>query len=833
MNGRIIDVNRAFLEETGYGREEVISALVKNFLTAESCSVIDEMQRELKADARVDAERIEFIRKNGDRFGCRMIVSDSGSGGDSIENDRFYITNIDKETGIEDGTIKATEDALKSSETRLTGIVNSVTDHMSIIDRDLTVLWANRIARDVFGPNIVGKKCYQVYHCSRKPCPKCLARLVFEEGRTREHETIMVDKNGDKRYYWSNVSPAGYDEDGKPNLVVEVSRDITDRKEAMEALEESKARYLDIFEGANDGMIYTDRKTIVLEVNEAFLRLTDIKREEVAGKSAVFLAKKLLKPKDIPGILIIIKDSMLGKSSKLFELEYNDRTFEISTRSDPDRSGITGILRDITEIKKAQKAQWIAEETYRNLFMNSQVGLFRTKLSDGSFLEANDRLALMMGYRNREELFSSGERITERYVSESGRVNMLNILNQKGKVENYETEFYRKDGTVIWCRFSGSINSERSWFDGVAEDITAEREALDALKESEEKFRSIIRSSPMGTFLFRLEQKDKLVLFEANPSADKMLKTDHKKLLGLTIEEALPALADTELPGRFKTTAWTGQAWQIENFSYKNDRVKGIFDVNVFQTSPEVIAVMFIDVTEKVTAENERRKMEQQFLQSQKMESIGRLAGGVAHDFNNLLTSILGNSELIISDLNENDPLQADMLEIHRSGERAAELTRQLLVFSRKQVMEPSVVNLNMIITDMEKMLKRLIGEHIFLNLNLHDDLWCIQIDPGQIEQVLLNLVINARDAMQDGGSLDVETENCTLDDTYPLSHPAIIDGEYVSITVTDTGTGIDKEIHDHIFEPFFTTKEEGKGTGLGLSTVYGIVKLILNSCNL
>jgi signal transduction histidine kinase len=221
----------------------------------------------------------------------------------------------------------------------------------------------------------------------------------------------------------------------------------------------------------------------------------------------------------------------------------------------------------------------------------------------------------------------------------------------------------------------------------------------------------------------------------------------------------------------------------------------------------------------------ERELIEAQLRQSQKLEGIGQLAGGIAHDFNNLLTVILGRAELLKRKLEGDSPLQRDVDLIHKTTERAAGLTRQLLAFSRKQLLQPRVLDLNTVVADMEKMLHRLIGENIELVNVPERALGRVKVDPSQVEQVILNLAVNARDAMPDGGKLLIETGNVVLDESYSRQHVSAQPGRYVVLSVTDTGCGMDAQTQSRIFEPFFTTKEQGKGTGLGLSTVYGIVK--------
>jgi two-component system, cell cycle sensor histidine kinase and response regulator CckA len=237
----------------------------------------------------------------------------------------------------------------------------------------------------------------------------------------------------------------------------------------------------------------------------------------------------------------------------------------------------------------------------------------------------------------------------------------------------------------------------------------------------------------------------------------------------------------------------------------------------------ETGAVAYVEVfAEDIT---ERRTLERQLRMAQKMEAVGRLSGGIAHDFNNLLGVIIGYSQVLKRGLGPKHASFEHAQEIEKAGQRAVSLTRQLLAFSRQQVLEPVVLNLNTLVSDMEKMLPRLIGEDIALKLELDASLSQVKADPSQIEQVILNLAVNARDAMPDGGKLLVQTANVNLDTAYTHNHPGSRPGSYVMLRVTDTGTGIDPEIQSQIFEPFFTTKERDKGTGLGLATVYGVVK--------
>jgi signal transduction histidine kinase/CheY-like chemotaxis protein len=288
--------------------------------------------------------------------------------------------------------------------------------------------------------------------------------------------------------------------------------------------------------------------------------------------------------------------------------------------------------------------------------------------------------------------------------------------------------------------------------------------------------------------------------------------------------------ASAEHPCPMDEVKRTGKPVVFDHVHYGQDKKPQYVEVcayPIFDPSGKVIQVVeyTLDITERKRSDEEREKLRSQLLASQKMETVGILAGGIAHDFNNILTTILGYSQIMALKLKEPHPMREMANEIYDAADRAASLTRQLLAFSRKQVMEIKIVNLNTIVANISKMLGRLIGENIQLHLTMAEPLGNIWADAGQIEQVIMNLVVNARDAMPAGGTLTIETGRIELDEKYTASRPEVQPGLYAMITVTDTGVGIPPEIQDKIFEPFFTTKKRGEGTGLGLSTVYGIVK--------
>ena len=341
----------------------------------------------------------------------------------------------------------------------------------------------------------------------------------------------------------------------------------------------------------------------------------------------------------------------------------------------------------------------------------------------------------------------------------------------------------------------------------------------EALRASEAQFRRFIENLPLGVYRSTPDGRVQM----ANPALLRMLGYDSwqelafQNLEGEAFEAGYPRSAFCEQIEREGEARGLETAWKRRDGSMVFVRESA----RAFRTDDG--RVLYYDgIVEDVT---ERRRLEEELRQAQKMEAVGRLAGGVAHDFNNLLTIIMGYSDLLLERVSARDGMRPPVEEIKKAAERAASLTRQLLAFSRKQMLQPQLLDLNRLLTNVDEMLRRMIGEDIELATHLPSGLGRVKADPGQIEQVIMNLVVNSRDAMPEGGKITIETANVDLDKTYARSHPGATPGPQVMLAVSDTGMGMGAETLTHIFEPFFTTKETGKGTGLGLATVYGIVK--------
>ncbi|PYT28002.1 MAG: hybrid sensor histidine kinase/response regulator [Acidobacteria bacterium] len=481
--------------------------------------------------------------------------------------------------------------------------------------------------------------------------------------------------------------------------------------------------------------------------------------------------------------------------------------------------GGVAIYRDVTERKVSEQALRSSEKRYRVLFEQNLAGILRTTL-DGRVLECNEAFAHMLGYRSSSEVVKL--KVQEFYYHLEDRDTMLDRLKKEKWLAEYEMFLRRKDGEPAWILANLNLverddETGESSIIGTSFDITERKLSKEALRETQQRFAAFMRHLPGVAFM--KNALGQYIFY--NEGAEGLFHLDPEQFLGKTDDEIWPA----EFAERFKANDL--DVWQnkrlvetIEPVPHKNAiRYWLIYRFPILDENEQVqfIGGMGIDVTE-------RKQLEEQLRQSQKMEAVGRLAGGVAHDFNNLLTVISGYGHMLLRGIPHDSSMQSCVEEVLKASSRAASLTNQLLAFSRRQVIQPKVLDLNVLVANMDRMLRRVIGEHIELKTALSPGLGRVKADAGQLEQVVMNLAVNAQDAMAEGGKLSILTANV---DIAPGSRKKaeVPAGSYVRLTVTDTGKGIDPHTMLHLFEPFFTSKAKGRGTGLGLSTVYGIVK--------
>ncbi|MCB2198664.1 PAS domain S-box protein [bacterium] len=474
-----------------------------------------------------------------------------------------------------------------------------------------------------------------------------------------------------------------------------------------------------------------------------------------------------------------------------------------------------------------QKRRWALREQremFQSLFTSSHDAVYITSRS-GRFLATNQAMVELLGYETAEL-----ERLNavDLYQHPDDRARLLESLHDKGFVRDYDVQLRRKDGQILFCRLTSNEtydhNNELTGYQGIIRDITDQIRATEALRASEENLATILDS--IGDGVIATDTRGLIV--RMNPIACRLTGWTFEEAAGRKLTDVLKLYRQSDpnhLLNPVEQVLEKGQIIGLATDTMLIDREGRRH--NLADSSAPIrgrdgklngVVLVFRDITAE-------HQLQEQLRQAQKMEAIGRLAGGVAHDFNNLLTAITGNADLALMRLEREEPPHTELKEVQRTAGRAADLTRQLLAFSRRQVISSRLVDVNSILTDMGQMLSRLIGEHIELNMQLDDNTPKVMADPAQLEQVVMNLVVNAADAMPDGGTLSISTERITLQAETLERLTGLSAGHYTLLRVTDTGTGMPPDVQDRIFEPFYTTKVGEKGTGLGLATVYGIVK--------
>jgi two-component system, cell cycle sensor histidine kinase and response regulator CckA len=517
-----------------------------------------------------------------------------------------------------------------------------------------------------------------------------------------------------------------------------------------------------------------------------------------------------------------LMECMAKNVSKTFPaLKYHDRYLHITLSPFP--KGAIIVSQNVTERVEAEQALKQSEERYRRLFDRVPVGMLRAS-ADGALLDANTALLQIFGFPDKESMLSI--HLADLFASVEHFERTLERLKQEETLRDFEAPVYRYDGTRIWIRMSARVvldGPDRTpRIEGAVQDITERKRTEEALLKSEQE-KALILSSVLE--LVTYQDLDHRILW-GNQLAEETLGAQPGGLTGRKCHALwarsdepcpdcpIPRILGTDAPQHTEKRSPDGRIWATRGYPVRDaaGTITGIVEVH-------------LDVTHQKRAEEEKVKIQAQLLQSQKMEAVGTLAGGVAHDFNNLLTAIQGCLELAVEKLPDESPIRRDLEEVQNASHRAADLTRQLLMFSRRHLIHMAPIQLNRTIDDLLKMLHRLIGEDIVIQTALDPGLWAIQADRGTVEQVIVNLAINGRDAMPNGGRLLIKTENVDVDEfTCRLMHEAK-PGRFVRLSLSDTGIGMDAAIRERIFEPFFSTKGPGKGTGLGLSVVYGIVR--------
>ncbi len=712
---------------------------------------------------------------------------------------------------------------LQASEARLSETLRSIGDGVIVANRTGLITRMNPVAESLTGwceAEALGKplgEVFSILHEETREAVRNPVETALGEGMMTglaEH-TLLLARDGTERMIAGNGAPIR-DARGRMAGVVLVFRDRTEERAAREALRESEERYRQLFLSNPHPMWVYDLETLdFLAVNDAAVSHYGYSREEFLGMTIADIRP----PEDVPrlwrsvnavseGIDFAGEWRHIKKDKSLILVEIACHTLEWRGR----RAELV-LATDVTDRRRTE------DQLRLHAMVLDQISDHVT-VTDllGKITYVNQAQVKSLGYSHDRLIGQTTEAQGEdsEYGTTQKEILQRTLRNGewRGDIVNYSSDGRR---LIMDCRTQVVRDRHGTPIAicGVGTDITERRRA-------EEEGRKLSQA---------LEQSPALVLITDLQGSIEYVNPKFTEVTGYTLDEVRgrnPSILKSgetspEVYRELWETIRSGGEWHGELRNRKKDGTL-FWERAVIAPirDPRGRFTHFLAVKEDITAQ---KALEAQFLQAQKMETVGRLAGGVAHDFNNMLTVILGLGQMILDRLDPANELRADLEEVLEAARRSAELTRQLLGFARKQTTSPRVLDLNDTVASLLRMLRRLIGEEIQLAWRPGRHLWPVRADPAQIDQILANLSVNARDAIAGGGNLTIETENVVFDEAYCEAHAGSVPGEYVLLTVSDDGCGMDREILDHAFEPFFTTKETGKGTGLGLATVYGIVK--------
>jgi PAS domain S-box-containing protein len=708
---------------------------------------------------------------------------------------------------------------------------DSMLDPVALLKADGTIVQCNQAFADFLRQDaqaLVGQKCYRLIHQTEGHIQDCPLLRALHTG-TRETMELSF---GEKTLYVV-VDPIKAPE-GQISGFLHILRDITERKRAEEELRKSEERFKQIAENAVEWIWEVDTRGLYTYASPMVENILGYRPEEVVGIKHFYdffntEDRERLKK----AALEVFEGQRPFRNFVNQNVRKDGKTVWLSTSGVPFRDekgnflGYRGADTDITELKRAEEELKKSEEEYKNLVTTARDVIF-TVYTDGTLASLNPAFHAITGLSvddwigkpfslilHPDDLPLAMEKFSRALQGELNEVFELRVSTRLGG--------YVVGEFIIAPQIQ---NGKMVNILGIARDITERKRAEEALKESEGRLKELFDNAPVGYHEYDINGS----ITRINQTELEMLGYRLEEIIGRPVwsfiveEEESKKAVLTKLAGAFPSGR------QFERTYRRKDGTTFpalIEDRLLYDSEGKIVAIRSTieDISERKKLEQEMVSLQEQLRQSQKMEAIGRLAGGIAHDFNNLLTVIKGNSQLSLLDLREGDPLKTNIEEIRKASERASDLIRQLLAFSRKQIMEMQILDINLILKRLDNMLHRVLGEDIELATILTEGIGKIKADPGQIEQVIVNLAVNSRDAMPDGGKLTIETANVELDEEYARKHIAVKPGQYVMLSVSDTGMGMTTEVQERVFEPFFTTKEIGKGTGLGLSTVYGIVK--------
>lgn len=642
-------------------------------------------------------------------------------------------------------------------------------------------------------------------------------------------------KNGDIFWVEVNLKKTVLDDE---ELVIAIVRDISTRKQQEDELKTQMSRFEYVVQATNLGIWEWNVQTGEIVLNERWANIIGYTLEEITPISIESWLKHT-HPEDLTQIQAALDDHFRGESD-YYEIEYRmkhkdgswvwvlEKGKVTSWTEDGEPLWMYGTHQDVTQRKLAENRLRRSEELSNSIQRLGKIGAWEWDSTTNKVFWTEEvyRIHDMEPDLEEQHMDLTIKKSLACYRPEDRPVisNAFRKCFEEGVTYNLEFPFTTTKGRQIWIQTSAirTGGKDGKHVMGYIMDITDRKQNEEAVRRGESKYKTIIHTSIDGFWLIDLQGR----ILEVNDAYCRMSGYSEEELLSMSIPELEGKTGSGEVASEINNFLREGYG----RFETKHRRKDGsLYDVEVRVQSLSKengrLVVFIRDITMLKKAEQENKDLESQLIQAQKMEAIGRLAGGVAHDYNNMLGVIQGYTELSLEQTDSTSKLHAALQEIMKAAKRSADITRQLLGFARRQPIAPSVVDLNKLISDMLKMIKRLIGEDIHLVWLPGKDLWKIKIDPTQVDQIIVNLCINARDAIQGVGKLTIETHVVTLDEDYCKSHLGFSPGDFVVLSVSDNGSGMEKEVLQNVFEPFFTTKDMNKGTGLGLSTVYGIVR--------
>ena len=859
LDGVILSINKWAQKIFGHKKKDILNKNIQDFLTPQ-----------FKESFRL---YIEEIRQKGISKGMMRIISKSGG----IRILSYHNLLIQKDSsppyiqGLAHDITKEieTKSALKENEREYRELFNNLLDVFLQINKHGEITKVSPSVKKIWGykpSEIMGVDLIEKIFV--KETGKEFLELVLQNKTIENYEIQLNCKDG--KVIWISINAhIKYLSNGEIFGIEGIARDITNQKEMQLALSESENRYHSLFRTAPVGLGIADLKGNLIEFNDAMLHPGGYTKEDILKIKNV--SKLYYDPIDRKKMLLIIqKNGFLHRQKVRFKKKNGSFYYALLSLKSIMLNGqhyMQAMVEDITEREIAEQ-----EILYR-IELEKLITSISKNFINVSEIDIDDEISSTL---KEIGVFAEVDRVYVFQFSLDGKT-MSNTFEWCSEGIEPQIQNLQKLPTNIFPWWMEKLNRLETIY------IPHVSEMPDAANAEKEVLQDQAVQSLLVVPMARENLKVGFLGFDAVRTIKKWKEADIA-LLNILGEILVTALERKRLESEMRklnravlqspvSIIITNKKGDIE---YVNDQFTNTTGYNfnevigknprilqsgnnskkefqnlwltissgkqwhgIFQNqkknkeiyweqatispikNPKGEITHYIGFQEDIT---ERRELEEQLRQSQKMETIGQLAGGIAHDFNNLLTVIMGYSDFILANLDQADPLKEEILEIARAGKRATDLTRHLLAFSRKQVLDIQTININFILSNLEKMLRRIIGENIHLTFIMTDNLYNVEADTGQMEQVLVNLVINARDAMPLGGKLTIETKNINLDESYTKLHLNVKPGKYVKIKISDNGIGMSNNIKERIFEPFFTTKEKGKGTGLGLAMVYGII---------